>query len=529
MPPESDERTQAATPLSPSGSRPDADAPEAGEVDELHEEIPSGGGTDADAPEAGEVGELREELAQTRQERDTALQKLDSRGRRARWASRIRHFLVGLLVVLFAVLLPLTYVVAWTHYVVLTNRGFERTVVPIGTDPAVTAAVAATLTNQIFTSLNAQQTVANALPPQAGFLAGPITNAAKGYVQDGVTTALQSSQFQALWKQAVDFAHEQLLSVLHGNSKALTTTNGQVVLNLVPLFNAALQNLEDFISGVVGRPVQLPSISGNEIPASACQTIGNALNRPVSSTCGQIPLFPADKLTQAQHLVRVFNGILLLLLILTPLVAAAALWLSRRRRRTLLQLSVAGLLGLVVIRRVVNWLTTTIVNTGQPANKPARRAILTHLFHQYFSISRWLLVGLIVVFVVALVTGPYGWARSLRRVVSHWAREGWNLVGAIAGKARDDRTMGWVRGHLDLLRIAGVALAVLLLIVISVSWIGFLVIAVLLAAYEIGLHRIGRSKLSSPPGTPPLSPPTEPPDENPPGPTEPGAAAPQAV
>ena len=196
---------------------------------------------------------------------------------------------------------------------------------------------------------------------------------------------------------------------------------------------------------------------------------------------------------------RVFNRVLVLLLILTPVVAAVALWLSRRRRRTLLQLSVGGLLGLVVIRRVVDWLTTTLTDTGQPANKSARRAILTHLFHQYFSISRWLLLGLVVVVVVALVTGPYGWARSLRRVVSRYAREGWNLVVAISGRARDDRTIEWVRSHLDLLRIVGVAVAVLLLIVLSVSWIGILVIAVLLAAYESGSTASGEPGLT--PGT----------------------------
>jgi hypothetical protein len=409
---------------------------------------------------------------------------------------------VGALVVLFAILLPVSYVVTWAHYVVLTNRGFEKTVVPIGTDPAVTSAVAATITDQIFTSLNPQQAVANALPPKAGFLAGPITNAARGYVQDGVTKALQSSQFQALWKQAVDFAHEQLLSVLKGDSKAVSTTNGQVVLNLVPLFNAALQNLEGFISGVVGKPVQVPSISANEPPAAACQKIGAALDRPVSNTCGQIPLFPADKLTQARHVVRIFNGVMVLLLVLTAVVAALALWLSRRRRRTLLQLSAGGLLGLVVIRRVVNWLSTSLIDTGQPANKSARRAILNHLFHQYFSISRWLLIGLIVVFVAALVTGPYGWAESLRRVLANWSREGRNLAAAISGQARDDRTIEWVRAHLDLLRVLGVAVAVLLLLLLSLSWIGFLVIVLLLAAYEWWLHRLGRSRLIPAPPTP---------------------------
>ena len=147
---------------------------------------------------------------------------------------------------------------------------------------------------------------------------------------------------------------------------------------------------------------------------------------------------------------------MILLLILTPVVAAIALWLSRRRRRTLLQLSVGGLIGLVVIRRVVDSLSTSLIDTGNPANKSARRAILTHLFHQYFSISRWVLIGLIATFVIALITGPYGWAQSFRRVVTHYAQEGWNLAVAISGRAHDDRTIEWVRSHLDLLRIAGV-------------------------------------------------------------------------
>jgi uncharacterized membrane protein YqhA len=182
-----------------------------------------------------------------------------------------------------------------------------------------------------------------------------------------------------------------------------------------------------------------------------------------------------------------------LLLILTPVAFAVALWLSRRRRRTLLQLCAGGVLGLVVVRRVVIWLSSTLVNTGQPANKAARKAVLTHLFHVYFSASRWLLIGLITVFVVALVTGPYGWAGSLRRLVARYARAGWNLMVAAPGEASGDSTIVWVRSHLDLLRIVGVGTAVLLLIAVPVSWVGFVVIAALLAAYELWLHRLGRT------------------------------------
>jgi hypothetical protein len=437
--------------------------------------------------------DLTLELARVEAERDAAVTALDKQGRRDRRRRKLRRAVVAVFVVLFCVLLPVTYVVTWTHYTVLNTNGFVKTVGPIASDPAVIAAASTALTNEIFTSLNPQQVIASNLPPKASFLAAPVTNAVKGYVQTAVTKVLQSSQFQTLWNQAIRFAHTQVLAVLNGNSsKAVTTTNGQVTLNLVPLLNSALQSMQGFISGVVGKPVTLPTVTASEVPSTACKQISDALNRPLPATCGQIPLFPAKQLDNARRAVRVFNGVTVLLLILTPVVAAVALWLSRRRRRTLLQLSAGGLLGLVVIRRVVIWLESALENKGVPANKPARRSILGYLFHEYFSVSRWILIALLLVFLIALVTGPYPWAVTVRAKLAHYAREGRNVLGAAYGHARDDATVAWVISHLDLLRILGVALAVVLLLALSVSWIGFLIIVVLLAAYQLWLHRLGQ-------------------------------------
>ncbi len=490
-----------SSPTGDSGVEPEASLPEGS--------LPEGAADSAGAPAAANrpaesalpaeehVGaaqpDLVLELAQVEAERDAAVAALDKRGRRDRRRRKLRRTVVAALVVVFCILLPVTYVVTWTHYTVLNTNGFVNTVGPVGTDPAVTAAVSAEITNEIFNSVNPQQVIANSLPPKASFLAAPVANAVKGYVQTAVTRVLQSDQFQALWNQAIRFAHTQLLAVLNGNSsQAVTTTNGQVVLNLVPLLNSALQSMQGFVSGVVGKPVTLPTITANEVPSTACQQISNALGRQLPATCGQIPLFPAKQLENARRAVRIFNGITVLLLILTPVVAALALWLSRRRRRTLLQLSAGGLLGLVVIRRVVIWLESALANKGVPANKPARRAIFTHLFREYFSVSRWILIGLLLVFLIALVAGPYPWAVTLRTKVAHFARGGWTIAGAAYGHARDDATVAWVEAHLDLLRILGVALAVVLLLALSVSWIGFLIIVVLIAAYELWLHRLGQ-------------------------------------
>jgi hypothetical protein len=488
-------------------------------------EDPGGAAHSGGGPDAAVLAALRAQLARAEAERDAALAALHQQARGSRPHNRIRQGVVGFLVVVFCLLLPITFVIAWAHKVALDTDGFESVVGPLADRPAVTAAVSAAVTNQIFTSLNPQQIVAGALPPRASFLAGPVTSAAKGYVQQAVTAAVQSRQFKTLWQQSTRFAHTQLLGVLEGHSQAVKTTNGQVVLDLVPLLNSALQNLGPFISGVVGRPITLPKITSNELPATACRAISNAIHRPVPATCGQIPLFPADKLTQARRAVRLFNGVRVLLLVLTPVVAALALWLSRRRRRTLLQLSAGGVLALVVARRAVIWLGDNLVRNGQFGTRAARQAIVSQVFHQYFSLSRWLITGLVIVFAIALVTGPYAWARSLRTSAAHVAGQARDLAVAMAGRARDDSTLDWIRSHLDLLRILGVVVAVILLLAVSVSLVGFVLIALLLAGYELWLHWLGRSAAAASTGGAGVDAASAaPPDGNPPPPGGTGPA-----
>ena len=354
-----------------------------------------------------------------RSERDAAVRALDKRGRRARRDNRARTIFVGALVVLFAILLPVTITATWAHRIVLNNDAYVSTIKPIAADPTVQAAVSREVTNEIYAELDPQQQIEKALPPRASFLAGPIANGVKGYLQNAVNRIVSSQQFQDLWVNGNQFAHQQLVSVLRGHSQTVTTTNGQVVLNLVPLINAALTDVQGFVSAVVGRKVSLPPISGNELPSAACARIGCALDRPVPSTCGQIALFPADKLSQAQRLVRVFDRAVLALLIITPLLFLISFWLSRRRRRTLLQLCMGGALGLVVFRRVLFWLQDQLINTGRPENKDARSVIMHQVLHGYFSVTKWFLVGAAVIVVLALVTGPYRWAVQGRLAVWH--------------------------------------------------------------------------------------------------------------
>jgi hypothetical protein len=435
------------------------------------------------AADPAEVARLRTELESTK----AKLRTQDVRSQRGGMPRRVT---VGVLVVLFSILVPVTLTAGWAHRTVLDTDTYVSTVKPIAADPAVTAAVSRRVTDEIYASLNPQQIVAGALPPKASFLAGPIANGAKDYVAQAVNSVLTSDQFQQLWVQANRFAHEQLVAVLRGHTKSLQTTNGQVVLNLVPLLNAALANLGGFVTSVVGHPVTLPTITNADAPAVACAKIAAALGRPVPSTCGQIALFQAKNLTQAQRGVRAFDRIVIGLLVLVPLIFAVALWLSRRRRRTLLQLTIGAMVGLVVVRRTVIWLQSQLISTGPPENKDARSAIAHGVLGGFFDLTRWFLVGGLVIIAVALLTGPSRWAVAVRGGAYRVWRVTWAAITGGVHDLRDDTSLKWARQHLDALRIGGLVVAVLILLTITVNVWSFLVIAALLALYEVGLHRL---------------------------------------
>ena len=59
----------------------------------------------------------------------------------------------------------------WAHRTLLNTGTFVGTVGPVFKDPAVASAVAARATDELFTELNLQARLRDALPPKASFAA----------------------------------------------------------------------------------------------------------------------------------------------------------------------------------------------------------------------------------------------------------------------------------------------------------------------------------------------------------------------
>jgi hypothetical protein len=237
--------------------------------------------------------------------------------------------------------------------------------------------------------------------------------------------------FQRWWADANRLAHSQLISVLNGDSAVVTTTGGEVVLNLVPLVNDVLHTASGPLSAMAGRAVPLHPATA--IPGSACHATGGK----ASSACTQIPLFPAAALAQPRHLYRVLVGVLWLALIITALTFAGALAASPRRRRTLLQMSVGGALTVLIVASAASWGQSSLIGRAALRFRPVTSVIVHALTSSFFTLTTWCVAGCLAVTAIALLTGlfrrdpPSGYDRIRDR----WAFAGYRRR---AGRQEDE-------------------------------------------------------------------------------------------
>jgi hypothetical protein len=410
---------------------------------------------------------------------------------------RIRRSAVGLLVALSCLLVLLSTTEVWAHRTLLNTPTFVGTVAPVFQDPAVASAVAARATDELFTELNLQARLRDALPPKVSFAAVPVTNATKGFVAGELTKVLTSPQFQAIWTAALTSTHHQLVAVLRGQgTAAVSTSGGYIVLNTVPLINQALAKVSGLASDLTGKPVTLPAITSADPPQQAVTKLSNALGVTLPSNFGQITLVKSSDLAAVQKGVKAFDRLTLVLPLITIVLIALSLWLSVNRRRTVLQLAVGVSLLMIVERRVVIHEQGTLASAAH--NPQVAQSVLGDLLQGYFVLTAWVLGVALAVLVIAVLSGPYRWAVATRsRVTRTWR----NIAGARGGDRRG-QVITWMASHAAGLQLAGAVAAGILLLIVPVWWVSFLIIGVLLAACEVYLLRIK----SAPPDEAPPAP-----------------------
>jgi hypothetical protein len=239
-----------------------------------------------------------------------------------------RMLLARILVVVGALLAVVALLAGYVRFQALDTGQVENTAGELIADDAIRDQVASSLVDQLFNNIDVEAVLNERLPAAQKGLAGPIAGAVRLGADPAAERLLERPRIQELWVRSVTQAHRALINVLEGDTRALETEGGNVVLNLRPLI------------------IQF----GDRIAI-----IGN-INDRLSPDAGRITILKSDQLETAQDLTQLLKVLGMWLWIVPIALWALALWLARGRRRSIMRLigisAVVGGLLVLVVRRL---------------------------------------------------------------------------------------------------------------------------------------------------------------------------------
>ena len=311
--------------------------------------------------------------------------------------SRERRAVSLALAVVFAILLPAAITSAWIRDTILSTSGYVAAVTPVAANPEVRAQVEAAVTSKVDAALSNAET---SLPPPARVLAGSLRAGLDGLARNAVGEFMASQAFQRLWADANRLVHSQVISVLNGDSKLLTVSGGEVMLNLLPLVNGVLHAISERLPAIAGGVLHLPAVTA--LPAAACHSVRG----PASSGCTEVPLFPAATLARPRLVYRALVAVTWLVPVLTALAFTSALAASPRRRSTLLQLAVGGTLTVLAVMTALAIGQSSLIDRAGPRVQALTGVLVHALTGGFFTMSTWCVACGYAVIAIALLSDP---------------------------------------------------------------------------------------------------------------------------
>jgi hypothetical protein len=436
-------------------------------------------------PEEQRSAELEAEAERLRRR----VEELEARpGRRRTWRRIAAALMVAFAVIAFAVAVP----GAWARRTLFDTDRYVALVEPLPRDPDVQEYLTRTVTTAVFDALSIEERLTEALSeraPRIAFLAGPITNGVRGFVQDRAGDVVSSEAFATYWAEANRIVHEQLVAAIRGEEGVLTTQQGQVVLDLLPIVNEVLRRIGGVASELIGRDLSLPEVTPDQLSDDVIPRLEAALDRDLPDGFGRIVVYDGNEVESVQRAFALFERGVFLAVLAFVLFSAGALWASTSKRRTLLQLVTALLVVLVIERRFAIAAADQLVLEAREENRAAADAIVDRVLGSILSYTGWILAVALVVALVALLTGPYPWAIRLRTWVT-------DVGAAVAGAGRSGaapKAAIWIAERRDALMLGGAALGVVVLLFGDLSVAGAAIVVLILAVYAFVVHRVAAS------------------------------------
>lgn len=386
--------------------------------------------------------------------------------------SRVRAVLAGVVAVIAVIGVLASVVSVWASRVIFDSSATVKAADAALDDPAVTAGLAAFITDEIFGLVDPQATLDDKLPENLGFLAPAIVGGARNFVQNEVDSLISSEPVREVMLVAVERAHGAFVRLVEGDGlvDGFTVTDGEVSIDLTPLLARGLLAVQNI--GFLDD-VDVPDLDRSDSSAENIAALEEAFGKTLSPEFGQLVVYRSDALADAQgSIVAAQRAVVLMrraivaILIITAVCLVGAVALARRRRRMVIGLvlasSVAMLVVSAVVKRIVRDSPTLVLKPGARA---AIHDVTTTLASSLYSL---VLVTILVGAIIALVA---------------WLTGGGERVKALRANAGDSggSLLSIVSAHSDAVALVAFAAAALLLVVAGIH-LGTLVVALLLAA-----------------------------------------------
>jgi hypothetical protein len=327
---------------------------------------------------------------------------------------RGRRALATTLIVIASLLAFLAIFALWANRQLLNTDNWAETSSELLENDDIRTQVAQFIVTQVYSNVDVQAELERAFaqvarPATASALAGPAASGLQTFAEQRLDNLLARPLPQQAWEQANRRAQARLLDIVEGGGDVVSTTGGDVTLDLRALLGRTQSNL-----GVGGRVEQ-------RLPEQATQIV----------------ILRSSQLELAQDVVKLLKALPIVLLVLAVGLFALGVYLARDRRREALRACGIGILfagaaalvaRLLAGNAVVDALATT--ESVRPAAEAAW-SIGTSLLVQAATAA--IIYGAVIV-AGTWLAGPTAWAVGARRNLAPYLREpriAWGAFGLV--------------------------------------------------------------------------------------------------
>jgi hypothetical protein len=389
----------------------------------------------------------------------------DLRGRLGWRRNGWRSFFAGLFALLTCLAMAGAVLATWAHWTALNTDRFVNTLAPVIKEQAVSEAISDEAVARLFDRYHLKSRIEKELKKvlpkllksESAQAAGGAESLAKSLAQQ----ILKSTAFQAVWRSALTFTHEEAVKGIRATGPVQLNEKGEVILDI----SGVLKDLQGRLSDL-----GLTSLDSVKLPDSL----------------GRVVLYKNSQLGNVKKAVNVLDVLFWFLPWLAIVLLVLAALVANDRRKTIFGTSILLMVLLVVLLIVLkvaqgHYLNMITSDVNRHAAIVASSVVLSTLYRVDIAL---IIVGALTV-LFAIIAGPYEWAFGMHKTIALRAHVGTGKEGGSSFQ----KFCSFVASYAWPLRIIGLSAAVLFILYLpQASVTAIVTIVVLYTVYLVAVE-----------------------------------------